>query len=193
MNLKSSFGSICGYSVVDRSVTYARPDLQLSESTVYNRLPNFHISAGSYPFQVTSDWEYCAKSTINILCFFSDDNSMNIYFTVISSLYFVTERKETDYETVTDDLRRRKRSLIYRRQYFRDAMEAFDVRFVISSQHILFYWRILFSWQNAGLLVMSDLDIETRPCVKLDRQYSKWRSSSRGYPRRIPLEGEVSF
>lgn len=62
LSLKGSAGSICGYSVVDRSVTFARPDLQISESTVYSRLPSFHISSGNYPFQVTPDWEYCANS-----------------------------------------------------------------------------------------------------------------------------------
>jgi hypothetical protein len=62
MNLKASAGSICGYSVVDRSVTYARPDLQLSESNIYSWLPGLHIPAGSYPQQVTPDWKYCEKS-----------------------------------------------------------------------------------------------------------------------------------
>ena len=62
LNLKGSAGSICGSSVVDRSVTYARADLQLSESNIYNRLPGLHIPAGSYPQQVTPDWKYCEKS-----------------------------------------------------------------------------------------------------------------------------------
>jgi hypothetical protein len=62
INLKASAGSICGYSVVDRSVTYARPDLQLSESNIYSWLPGLHIPAGNYPQQVTPDWKYCEKS-----------------------------------------------------------------------------------------------------------------------------------
>ncbi len=67
MNVKSSAGSICGYSVVDRSVTYARPDLQLSESNIYSRLPGFHIPSGSYPQQVTPDWKYCEYRTTILL------------------------------------------------------------------------------------------------------------------------------
>lgn len=62
MILTSGPGSICGYSVVDRSVTYARPDLQLSESNVYSRLSGFHIEAGSRPSQITPEWEYCASN-----------------------------------------------------------------------------------------------------------------------------------
>lgn len=69
MNLKGTAGSICGYSVVDRSVTYARPDLQLSESKIYNRLPDLHIPAGSSPQQVTPDWKYCEKSAKTMLVF----------------------------------------------------------------------------------------------------------------------------
>lgn len=117
MNLKGTAGSICGYSVVDRSVTYARPDLQLSESKIYNRLPDLHIPAGSSPQQVTPDWKYCEK-----------------------------KNGESDF----DDLRRRKRSYFigHFSAQFKDAMEAFD---------------------NAGILVMSDLNIETRPCREVSR------------------------
>lgn len=61
MNVRSGPGSVCGYSVVDRSVTFMRPDLQLTESSVYSRLPGLHIEAGSYPIQVTPEWEYCAS------------------------------------------------------------------------------------------------------------------------------------
>jgi hypothetical protein len=59
MQLTGGPGSFCGYSVVDRSVTYMRPDLQLTESKVYTHLPNFHIESGRHPFQVTPEWEYC--------------------------------------------------------------------------------------------------------------------------------------
>ena len=59
LTLKSGPGSICGYSVVDRSVTFIRPDLQLSESKVLSPLSNFNIDKYSWPRQVTPDWEYC--------------------------------------------------------------------------------------------------------------------------------------
>jgi len=62
LNLKSGAGSLCGLTTVDRSVTFTRPDLQLSESKVYDPLHKFHISSHAYPYQVTSDYDYCRKS-----------------------------------------------------------------------------------------------------------------------------------
>ena len=59
MKLKSGAGSICGVAVVDRSVSFMRPDLQLSESKIYQRLDAFHIGPHSEPRQVTRDWIYC--------------------------------------------------------------------------------------------------------------------------------------
>ena len=69
MTLKSGPGAVCGYSVVDRSVTYARPDLQLTESNIYSRLPGLHIQAGSRPSQVTPDWEHCASNKSNLFSY----------------------------------------------------------------------------------------------------------------------------
>ena len=59
LNLKSGAGSVCGYLVVDRSVTFIRPDLQLSESKVLSPLTNFHINKYNWPYQVTYDSAYC--------------------------------------------------------------------------------------------------------------------------------------
>ena len=64
MNLQSAPGSICGYSVVDKSVTFTRPDLQLSPSNIFNRLPDFHIDHWSGPRQVVSDYQYCKQEGI---------------------------------------------------------------------------------------------------------------------------------
>ena len=68
LTLKSSPGSICGYSVVDRSVTFIRPDLQLSESKVLRPLSNFHIDQYSWPRQVTYDYEYCTPGISILKC-----------------------------------------------------------------------------------------------------------------------------
>jgi hypothetical protein len=120
LNLKGSAGSICGYSVVDRSVTYARADLQLSESNIYNRLPGLHIPAGSYPQQVTPDWKYCEKS--------KDSHSLKRTH-IILIFRSATENEQSDPSIFDDDLRRRKRSFFigHFTSQFKDAMEAFDV------------------------------------------------------------------
>ncbi len=57
--MRAEPGSLCGYSVVDRSVTYVRPDLQLKESDVYDRLPDMTIDPAAAPIQATPEWEYC--------------------------------------------------------------------------------------------------------------------------------------
>lgn len=141
MNLKASPGSFCGYSVVDRSVTYARPDLQLTETTIYDWLLQFHISSDQYPRQVTPDWEYCSKSmclelldphfkfcmhgsmrwSILILCSLAEGS--------VDDLDSGALIDDLDSDTMIDDLRRRKRSFIYQRPSVnsKDAMEAFDV------------------------------------------------------------------
>ena len=69
LNLKGGPGSLCGLTVVDRSVTYMRPDLQLSESNILQRLDQYHIDQYSYPSQVTPDWEYCVTGIALIITF----------------------------------------------------------------------------------------------------------------------------
>lgn len=80
MNLKSSPGSICGYSVVDRSVTFARPDLQLTEANIFSALPSLHLEAGSGPSQVTSQWEYCASKRLTLSNLFLKHSFVNLSY-----------------------------------------------------------------------------------------------------------------
>ena len=66
LNVEGGAGSLCGLAVVDRSVSFMRPDLQLSESKIFQRLDDFHIGPFSQPSQVTDDWQYCYRNSINL-------------------------------------------------------------------------------------------------------------------------------
>lgn len=143
LHLKSTPGSLCGYSVVDQSVTFVRPELHLSESNVYNVLPMYHINSGAWPYQVTPQYEYChsKQATSRLLV-------------KLSLFYYFRLGHENPFQEPDawfDDLRRRKRSFVpwgWGPQ-LKDAMDAFDAsRFLFHSiafQVILFYFSIA-SW-----------------------------------------------
>ena len=127
LTLKSGSGSICGYSVVDRSVTFIRPDLQLSESKVLSPLSNFHIDQFSWPYQVTPDWKYCSG-----LNNFSFNFGINIA-KILADFLFVEKNHEEgkgllDGETI-GPFKRSIAPWMYDRStsQVKDAMDAFEV------------------------------------------------------------------
>ena len=182
LNLAGAPGSVCGYSVVDKSVTFTRPDLQLSPSDIYKKLSNYHISRWGGLSQVVNDWEYCPRDREPFRRKRSESYGAEVVGetpTAETSGTGVTEGTSTPASTPTTESSSTDVTKVaftgttpepilfhtYYNTQHRDAMDAFDVR--IHCKGFSCPGRdFIISLQDSGVMVMSDLKIQTRPCTK---------------------------
>ncbi|XP_046398811.1 alpha-2-macroglobulin-like protein 1 isoform X2 [Ischnura elegans] len=177
--IKASPESLCAITAVDKSITFLGKQNNINRESVFSRLEQYEIDDNSPPRQ-TDDMEYCKKKAEEEVTTKTDEDPPEALPTAIPAAIpessvmveekpkpVASEREELD-STVQEEMelrKRRKRRIFFRppaSSKYVDALKAFD---------------------DFGVIVMTDLTMETRPCSVWEGEAGAANFRGMAFPR----------